>query len=249
MRDTTKLDILIEQIEKTAFSDEGKVMATGLLSPVASGLAAEEGKGLQTSAAGLAGSLLGKKIFKSNALARLLGAGSATAATSVGDGLVAPSEEVLEDMRRRGEFSKWDYAKGALRGTAMGAGFGLAGASGIGFLPALALPMAGSMVGTAAGIGAGAGALGTGAALAGGGATLGGALTGAAAGAGRGLLGGTVISPSIRAGIKKFHELKAERAKQENPTPLSPDVAEQAMRLAERPGVDKTIDQLRDKIL
>ena len=110
--------------EKIAFNGDVGSAALGFVSPTLSGLAADDGKGLQTSAAALAGNILGKKLFKSNGLGRLMGAGGAYLGSNVGAGLVSPDPQVIEEMKRRGEFSKWDAVRKGARGAAFGAGIG-----------------------------------------------------------------------------------------------------------------------------
>jgi hypothetical protein len=138
--------------EKLAVTDTALTAATGFVSPLASGLTAEEGKGLQTSLSGIAGSLIGKKLLRNDLAGRLLGSAGATLGSKVGAGLVSPDPEVIERMKRRGEFSKWDYLTRGLQtaktGAKWGAGLGAAFGSG-GLVPAAAL-------GAAAGAGRGA---------------------------------------------------------------------------------------------
>jgi len=119
-------------------SDEAVTAATALVSPTLSGLTAEDGKGLQTSLAGIAGSLLGKKLLHSNMAGRLLGAGAATAASKVGAGLVSPDPKVIKAMRDRGEFSKWEYLTRGLRTMGTSAAIGGLIGSGAGIPAALA---------------------------------------------------------------------------------------------------------------
>lgn len=118
---------------KLSVSDTAITAGTAFLSPTASGLTAEDGKGLQTSLAGIAGSLLGKKVFKSDLAGRLLGSGAATAGSKVGAGLVSPDPVELQGMRDRGEFSAWDYGTRGLKtmGTSALIGGGLAAGGGI----------------------------------------------------------------------------------------------------------------------
>lgn len=98
--------------------------ATAYVSPTLSGLTAESGKGLQTSAAGLGANFLTKLIFKNPHLARAAGALGATVGSKLGTGLVSPDPKVIEGMRRRGEFSKWNFLRNAGRGAVYGAGIG-----------------------------------------------------------------------------------------------------------------------------
>jgi hypothetical protein len=137
-------------LEKIGVSDAAVTAATGFLSPTLSGLTAEEGKGLQTSLAGIAGNLIGKKLLRSDLAGRLLGSGAATAASKVGAGLVSPDPEEIRQMKRRGEFSWWDYGTRAAniagRSAAIGAGIPLVLGAGV---PAAAL-------GAASGLGRGA---------------------------------------------------------------------------------------------
>lgn len=135
-------------LEKVAVTDSAITAGTAFLSPLASGVTADEGKGLQTSLAGIAGNILGKKIFKNDLAARLMGSGAATVGSKVGAGLVSPDPEVIKGMKERGEFSKWDYGTRGLKTMGTGAliGGGLASGAGI---PA-------AMLGAGAGAGRGA---------------------------------------------------------------------------------------------
>ena len=119
-------------------SDPIHTAAAAFVSPTLSGLTADDGKGLQTSLAGMAGSLLGKKLLRSNMAGRFLGAGAATGASKVGAGLVSPDPEVIKQMRDRGEFSRWEYATRGLRTMGTSAAIGGLLASGAGAPAALA---------------------------------------------------------------------------------------------------------------
>ena len=129
-------------LEKLGVSDTAITAGTAFLSPTLSGLTAEDGRGLQTSLSGLAGSLIGKKLLKSDIAGRLLGSVGATAASKAGGGLVSPDPEEIRQMKRRGDFSWWDYGTRGLRTMGMGAGLGGLFALG-GGIPAAAMAAAG----------------------------------------------------------------------------------------------------------
>ena len=160
---------------------------TAYLSPTLSGLTAESGKGLQTSAAGLGANLLTKALFKNPYLARAAGAVGATLGSKAGHGLVSPDPEVIQGMRQRGEFSKWDYATRALRSAGMGAGIGASIAT-MGGVPALVAGGWGAVPGVA-----------------------GAAATGAATGLGRGAFSGAVVSPAVGSIVKELAKRKRQQ--------------------------------------
>jgi len=129
----------LRTLEKLALSDEAVTASTAIISPLASGLTAKDGKGLQTSLAGMAGNLLGRKIFRGNNIgARALGSLGSVLGSKVGAGLVSPDPEEIADMQRRGEFSKWEFGTRGLRTAGTSALIGGALASGAGIPAAIA---------------------------------------------------------------------------------------------------------------
>ena len=183
-------------VKKASFLDKDALITAGVgyLSPTLSGLTAESGKGLQTSAAGLGANLLTKAIFKNPFLARAAGAIGSTLGSKVGAGLVSPDPQVLQGMRDRGEFSKWDWGTRALRSAGMGAGIGAAfGTLGAGGVPALMASGWGAVPSMTLAAG-----------------------KGAALGSGRGLFSGAVVSPSIGAITKEIAKKKREAEMQKH---------------------------------
>ena len=152
-------------IKKASLLDKDALITAGVgyLSPTLSGLTAESGKGLQTSAAGLGANLLTKAIFKNPYLARAAGALGSTIGSKWGHGLVSPDPQVIQGMRDRGEFSAWDAGVRTAKGLVRGAAFG-ASIAAMGGIPALAasgwsaVPGVAGAAATSAGTGAARGA-------------------------------------------------------------------------------------------